>query len=185
MYGGGDLWAIVPAPEEGRDPGPEWNAVALRLNPKSGAVRSRVRVGLTAWSAAYGFGALWVTNYRDDRLARVDPFSGAVDSRKLPLGPERIVITGDGVWISHFTAETILRLDPLSLDTEDVIELGEPTPDFTVGDGSVWVAQPNSKRLLRYDALDGHLEATVRLPEQPWSVELAHGALWVAVGRGE
>ena len=183
--GAGDLWVVVPAP--GASP-VEGEAMVWRIDPKSGKVEARKRVGITAWATDYGADALWVINYRDDRVVRIDPLDGSVVARDVRAGPLQVTVGAGAVWVSHFADSTLVRLHPHTMDMDDVIRLPEPAGGVAVSGESVWVSQPKARSLVRFDAADGAKRQTIRLQTTggwPFGVAVGADALWVTVGPPE
>ena len=88
---------------------------ALRLAPRSGALRGRFRLGSTLAEAGAGAGSssgVWVTDKEHSLVHRVDPVSGqVVDS--FPAGPGALALErfAGSVWITSFAGSDVRRFD--------------------------------------------------------------------------
>jgi streptogramin lyase len=77
-----------------------------------------------------------------------------------PTGP---AVGKGSVWVGNHDDNTLLRIDPKSLDVMRVIGLGVAPIDVEVGTGSVWVL--SDQVLLRVDPAINDVVATVPLPQ--------------------
>jgi streptogramin lyase len=102
----GELWVTTPDS-------------VLRVAPRTGAVRARIRIGGTpaetaaAQSAIEGFWMIWVTDKERSLVHRVDLRTNrVVDS--FPAGPGAYALAafGGSMWITSFAGDDVRRLDP-------------------------------------------------------------------------
>ena len=98
-----------------------------------------------------------------DSVAVIDPGTdtivGEIPVGDRPTGPA----VGEGsVWVGNRDDNTLLRIDPKSLDVTRIIGLGVAPIDVEVGAGSVWVL--SDQALLSVDPAINDVVATVPLP---------------------
>ena len=86
----------------------------LRLDPRTGRVRSRLTIGETLADAALGpDGLLWVTDKQHSVVHRLDPNGRrALDS--VPAGPGAFALAraGDAMWVTSFAGADVRRFEP-------------------------------------------------------------------------
>jgi YVTN family beta-propeller protein len=142
-------------------------------------------------SVAVGEGAVWVANFEDDTVLRIDPRSMKVVA-EIPVGRDPFsVATGEGaVWVVNRYG-TATRVDPRS---NRAVE--EPLVDgrlmaVAVGEGSVWAFEARVGQLLRIDPQTNTLVSTSGKIAQRGpatsdyaGVAVGAGAVWV-VSPGE
>ena len=97
-----------------------------------------------------------------DSVAVIDPATdtivGEIPVRGRPVGPA----VGEGfVWVGNRDDNTLLRIDPRSLDVH-TIGLGVTPTDVEVGAGSVWIL--SDRALLRVDPGSNDVVDTIPLP---------------------
>ena len=181
--GDGDLWTVVPVP--GRTEIGEGAGVVVRIDPETGKVVQRVRVGRTPWEIAYGVSALWVSHYRPDVLTRIDAYDETVTQVPVRHGPLGIVIGQGAVWVAHYWDSLIARVNATSYEIDDVIRLPDPPSDLAVDARVLWATQPAKRTVVRLDPRNGSVLKTVRLAAPPFDLALGAGALWVRTGKPE
>ena len=132
-----------------------------------------VELGAQAWSAVYGFGAVWIqVDPPVDQLVKVDEVSGVVT---LTVdGGTAAAVSDDAMWVTVGGSET-RKIDPV---TGDVL-LSVPTPDayyITFGAGAVWV--PSMEGVTRIDPVSGAIAATIALDSGVTDLEASDDAVW-------
>jgi streptogramin lyase len=70
--------------------------------------------GGDAFAIALGFGSVWVTNYGDDTVTRLNAASGEPEGAPIPVGadPKGIAIGMGAVWVATAGACTLTRIVP-------------------------------------------------------------------------
>ena len=136
---------------------------------------------------ALGEGSVWLASYRDRSVYRVDPETLRVRTRiAMAEQPLEIAIGAGSVWVT--TSTTLLRIDPITGEIVEQIELGrcgiEPCrTDVVVADGTVWATHYDSDnlngRLIRLDPARAGSERPIRLAARPIALTVGHGAVWV------
>ncbi len=90
---------------------------------------------------AAGLGALWVTQFNDRSLARVDPHTRAVEQTiRVGSGPSGVAAGAGAIWVANSLDGTVSRVDPATDRAVQVVRVGGRPSDVAVGNGSVWVA---------------------------------------------
>jgi DNA-binding SARP family transcriptional activator/streptogramin lyase len=115
---------------------------------KSDRVTKSFPVGREPRALALGFGSVWVADYRDTTVTRIDRRTG--NAVTIPVGghPTGIATAGGGVWV--WTLEGLLvRIDPRFDEPASPIRLpaqnehvGVSSGGIAAGGGFLWVAAP-------------------------------------------
>ena len=90
-----------------------------------------------------GNGALWVANFDDDTVTRVElaglgePASSSTIS--VGDGPVDVAFGEGGVWVANQLDHTVMRLDAETGKRVATIELGNEPQRVAAGEGRVWV----------------------------------------------
>jgi class 3 adenylate cyclase/streptogramin lyase len=170
--GDGAVWAIDPAL------GGLW-----RIPPQTGPAR-RLAEGLDALSLAVGPGVVWVAGSAG--VTKIDAATG------LQLGSQSVgsqavaetaaaAVSGDALWFSASSGNTLSKLDPQSLSVTQTITVGKGPSSVAVGDGAVWVANSRDGTVSRVDLRSGSPK-TVKLGSPPGGIVVAYGAVWTSPG---
>ena len=145
-------------------------------------------VGASVAAALYSSGdSLEPVVLAGDSVAVIDPATdtivGEIPVGDRPTGPA----VGEGsVWVGDRDDNTLLRIDPKSLDVMRTIGLSMAPIDVEVGAGSVWVL--SDRALLRVDPAINDVVDTIPFPRsglQRWYfLEVGASAVFVGTGPG-
>ena len=117
--GAGSVWATAGAAE----------GLVWRFEPGPEPTARSIDVGSGAGFIAFGAGAVWVANYSDGTVSRIDPRTNRVTSR-ISIGPVQALAVGEGVaWV---TLAGAARDGTLPASACSPIEAGGGTPDVLV-----------------------------------------------------
>jgi YVTN family beta-propeller protein len=137
---------------------------------------------------AVGEGAVWVRNYSDGTIWRIDSESGKVTAKTV-VGPNGccLAVGEGGVWATVVGAEVVVRLDPRTARLVKRIKVGDYPELLTVAFGAVWVSNHHDGTVSRIDPATSSVVKTVRVSDWgssgPQAIVGAAGAIWVAVPR--
>ena len=99
------------------------------FEPGPDATAQSIDVGSGSGFIAFGAGAVWVANYTDGTVSRIDPRTNRVTSRR-PIGPVQALAVGEGAaWVTVAGAS---RDGTLPASACSPIEAGAGTPDVIV-----------------------------------------------------
>ena len=173
-FGEGRFWIVAP---EAR--------TVFSIDPRTRKVRS-IKLGKEPFDAATGGGALWVADHDSQRVLRVDLQTAAV-SRSQDLGsPELAVAYGFGaVWVVN-ASDSLLRLDPVTLDVTATIEGVASSyegyePKIAIAADAIWVSDAFKLAVARVDPQ--MLRATYRRAVAGNGITVGAGAAWSADGK--
>ena len=117
--GAGSVWATAGAAE----------GLVWRFEPGPHPIARSIDVGAGSGFIAFGAGAVWVANYTDGSVSRIDPRTNRVTSRR-PIGPVQALAVGDrAAWVTVAGAS---RDGTLPASACSPIESGGGTPDVIV-----------------------------------------------------
>ncbi len=151
------------------------------ISPASGAIGAVVPVGSSPSSVAAGDGAVWVTNYNDNTVSRVDPATRAMQTIPVDSTPSGIAVGAGAVWVSNNYSGTVSRIDPkVNRVVGPPITVGNAPSGVAVGYGSVWVTNTSDGTLSRINALTDTVVKTIALEGGATDVAAGYGAVWVS-----
>ncbi len=172
--GGGT--SFVPAPN-----------TVVRLDPASGEVVGGVRVGTFPSGLAFGTDGLWVANFDDKTVQRIDPSTGTADPALggILANPTGIAVGGGFIWVTNGFAGQLVKIDPAQSNSAAPIPVGSGAAGVAYGEDAVWVAIQNSGTILRLDPVTGQRDE-IKLPTgaRPVDVVVGAGSVWVADALG-
>jgi DNA-binding beta-propeller fold protein YncE len=130
------------------------------IDAKTDRVTRSFAVGREPRALALGFGSVWVADYRDQTISRVDPRTGTTATIPVGGNPTGIATAGGAVWV--WTLEGLLvRIDPRFNEADSPIRLQPQTEHVGVlggiaaGGGFLWVAAPPTT-VFRVDTSNPH-----------------------------
>lgn len=184
VYGGGSLWTSEIVGGDQSNP----HAVT-RIDPRTGAQHSyglaRAASGLT-WSA--NAGALWINNFLDGSLMRLQPAKNAVQTIDgVTPSPAFPIVDGDAVWVGDWSMPHVVRLSATGRPSPRRITLPVHTLsgvwNVAVGAGAVWATTPQDAALWRIDPATSRV-TRIGLGYAPAGVAADTSGVWVTV-RGD
>ena len=189
----------VPAPFNGilysRD-GSVWVASSeanrvSRIDAGSQSLRGEaIEVGAFPTDLAMLRGELWVLNFGDRSLARVDPAAGRLVGEPVGLPGELGALdAGAGrLWAIDCNQGVVYGLDPRrgAVEIRAKLRAGAGLGDVAVSAGSVWVSDWAAHAVLRLDPTTGRVTGRVPAGDQPEKLASVAGDIWVSdAGAGE
>jgi YVTN family beta-propeller protein len=159
-------------------------------------VAATISVGGLPHGAVVARSGVWVTNYLDDTLSRIDPATNAVlQTVRLPLsgnaGPEAIGFGEGSLWVTvtdfddsgNPLAGSVLRVDPANGHVQVVIAVGRTPLTIATTPGAVWVPAADDNTLARIDPVT-YVVTTIPVCTNPVGVTSGFGSVWVACADG-
>ena len=128
------------------------------IEPATNEARIAGTTGHGTDGIAVGNGAVWVVNYPDNTISRIDPTTGR--STVIPVGhsPAGIGVGYGSVWVSTTqdgSRQTLSRIDPGTNAVIDTVPIGPATSslatDVGAAAGSIWVTSPTGQDIVRVD----------------------------------
>jgi hypothetical protein len=170
----GSLWLFVT---DSLVPG----SILERVDPATGRVLARTRVGSGAYVVVGDSTALWVTSTLGAAITKVDPRSATVTARVAVLPRPKFATMGaGGVWVLHQRSGSVSLVDPTGRVAAS-IAAGVPTPwgDITTGAGAVWVSV-NGTPVTRIDPVTRTVTHQFVGGSGADAIRYGFGSLWVS-----
>jgi hypothetical protein len=173
-------------------------------------VATTITMGKHPTDAAIAPSGVWVTNWLDLTVSRIDPATNSV-LQTLKVGtatlagdvldvmaPSNIAFGEGSLWVAleglHLDpsavpevqpkAGAILRLDPTTAAVQATIPIGTGPIDIVVSPGAVWVALINDKSVARIDTTTNQATGSIPVTSFPLGVAFGAGSLWVGGENG-
>jgi YVTN family beta-propeller protein len=182
--------AIVAALTLMRPPAPlvvlAENSVA-RLPADGSAFDLAVRVGTRPTGLVVGDGSVWVINFTDQTLSRIDASTGEVLANPAVGGtPTGLALGAGAVWVTTgfglASGETgsVIRFNARTGRAEGRVDVGSGAEALAFGQDALWVADRLGDRLLRVDPAGNAVVREIDVVRAPNAVAVGEGSVWVA-----
>lgn len=180
LYSSGTLW--VASSEADR---------VSRVDAVSQSLQgAAIKVGDFPTDLAMFAGRLWVLNFADRSLSRVDPSAARLVGEPVDLPGELGALdAGAGlIWAIDCNKGIVYGLDPRrgAVEIRARVRAGVGLGDIAVSAGSVWVTDWASHAVLRLDPTTGKVSEQIPAGDQPEKIAAIAGDIWVSdAGAGE
>lgn len=159
-----------------------------RVDPLSGmALGNPIPVGREPSVLASSPEAIWVSNWGDGSVSRIDPTSGQVTAT-IPVGgsPFGIAAGFGSIWVANEDDGKVARIDPATNQVVATVQTQLNAEGVAVGAGSVWVSNfgitdQAGGMVSRIDPTTNAVVAVVPVGTNPGFVSFGGGYLWVAM----
>jgi len=166
-YGFGSLW--VPVDGE-----------VVRLDPATGAIQARVRVGARSWGVAFGPDVVWVGNLDNQTVAGIDPTTNSVRRQfRLPGAPVGVAFGGGALWAANNDNDEVWRLDPLTGQVLAVSHIGDRHEFVGFSEGRLWVASEDGT-IAELEPATGAVTKTLIAGSDADYLGFSAGSVWVS-----
>ena len=162
------------------------NSVA-RLPADGSAFDLAVRVGTRPTGLVVGDGSVWVINFTDQTLSRIDAVTGEVLANPAVGGTPTGVAFGSGaVWVTtgfglaSGDVGSVIRFNVRTGRAEGRVEVGSGAEALAFGQDALWVADRLGDRLLRVDPAGNAVVREIDVVRAPTAVAVGEGSVWVA-----
>lgn len=125
--------------------------------------------------------SVWLTDYSDNQLLRVDPVTNTVADTFSFEGPDGIDKDGDTIVVASFDGEFVARVDPSNGDILQQVEVGgKPTEVISHPDHGLWAAVFDTGELVEIDRESFEILQRVSVGQGPVGMAASSAHLWVA-----
>ena len=144
---------------------------------------NEIDVGRGPRDAVWDGSGIWVANYLDDSIVRIDMQTNEITNiiDEIGDGPNRIIATENGLWVSLWNDRKIIHLNLVDGEIDVQIQL-ENRPLEIEWDGvTLWVLQNSVDKIYRFDGASGEpVGELLQTGEQPQDILLVEGLVWIA-----
>jgi DNA-binding beta-propeller fold protein YncE len=176
--GPGSVWLTVPRLDDSGAPHSLW-----RLDPETGNVLRRLRLGSDVLPPLIDDRYLWIIAMGESSVTRIDQRSGQMAAA--PAGPLPLALAaGAGsLWLGDESGE-VSRIDPDTLKVTATIETYERLRGAGFAAGRLWVTTETG--LLAIDPATDQVTLSIRLGDfkrdtGPRGIGYVAGSIWVSV----
>jgi len=201
--GGGHVWVTVPGSHRVFPPPEGW---LLKIDPASGQIVSRIRVGKRPSRVLWAGDAAWVMNSHtvygeaEPTVMRIDPVGDRVTHViPVPVVAKDMATDGSALWLLGGLGE-LTRVDLTDPERRTDVRPGSPeTPrsipgffyesNLAVGEGGIWLLEGNisrpwvAARVRKADPETGRSVAVVETDRYGMDIAVGLGSVWVVNGR--
>jgi virginiamycin B lyase len=168
---------------------------ALAIQPY---VAATIPTGPTSLGIALAPSGVWIVNFGDSSLSRIDPATNSV-RQTLPLkrpestlGPGWIAFGDGSLWVTAAAVDTsfndlagwVVRLDPTSGQVQATIAVGRMPRGIVDTPTGVWVTARNDNALARIDPATNQVTATIPVCTNPVGLTFGFSSVWVSCDDG-
>jgi YVTN family beta-propeller protein len=165
---------------------------AVRIDPGADRVAKTIAVGNDPSAIAAGSGSLWISNFDDGSVSKVDPATNRVQTLTVNGTPISIAVSEGVVFVVNGPpANTLTLIKAAAGNAYDIVPL-ERGPSLGSGilaadAGSVWLADKQTRKILKIDPAGAspRIVARTALPYTPSAgaevngLAVGEGAVWV------
>ena len=124
----------------------------IKVSPVTRVPIVRLHVGRDARRLAVAAGYVWVTDYGENAVTRIDPKGPQMVKIGVPSRPYGLHARADGIWVACYGDQSVVRIDPRRGRV-----VGRPVPvglnpvAVDISHGSAWVTSVGDGNLTRID----------------------------------
>jgi len=144
-----------------------------------------IPVGNYPYEVAFDGAHIWVTNYNENSVSKIDIVTNEVVAT-VPVGtnPRGAAFDGAHIWVANSGDNSVSKIDVLAEVAETVSVKGE-NPRGVAFDGEhIWVINFNDNSVSKIDRATNGVVATVPVGEKPRGVAFDGAHIWVANFKG-
>lgn len=148
------------------------------IDPGTRAIVGTVPLGESADQMAAGAGSVWVANFADHTVSRIEG-EAVRQVIRVGSGPSGIAVGGGAVWVADSLDGTVARIDPGTGQVVQMIPVGDRPSSIAYGLGAVWVADTGDHAVVGIDPRTGQVTRRVGLDASPAGLAVGAGSVWV------
>lgn len=152
------------------------------VDPATNSVTATAQVATGATRVMRTASAVWITNYADSQIVRVDAVANTVLSVFDFPGPDGIAKLGPTLVVASFDGGFLAQVDPANGEILNQLDvLGKPSDVWVDGDERwIWVALFDTGEVVKVDAETFEVAGRVTVGAGPVGLTGEAGVLWVA-----
>jgi YVTN family beta-propeller protein len=168
------------------NPVPGVNSVG-RIDPETDRFHGHpIPVGATPTNIVADGDTLWVTNYDDKTISKIDSAGHVVATPSIGGTPTGITFADDSVWVAaglglqSGAPASVVEVDAVDNQLSPPIQLSSGLTGIAFDGVSIWVANENEDSLVRIDPKTRSVEDDIPVGQKPEAVAADRGGVWVA-----
>jgi len=151
------------------------------IDPSTNAVTANSQVSAGATRVMRTASAVWITDYADSLIVRVDPVANSVVSTFDFPNPDGIAKFGPTLLVSASNEGHVSQVDPnTGAILQTALVLGKPTDIVVTEDEQIWVGLFDTGEVVQIDPATFTVTNRVTVGAGPSGLAIADGMLWVA-----
>jgi len=151
------------------------------IDPDTNRVVANSNVADAATRVMRTSSSVWLTNYSDNQLLRVDPRTNTVAAVFPFEGPDGIDKDDDTIVVASFDGEFVARVNPNNGEILQQVDVGgQPTEVISHPDHGLWAAVFDTGELVEIDRESFEIVQRVTVGQGPVGITAASSHLWVA-----
>jgi len=151
------------------------------IDPETNRVVANGNIADAATRVMRTSSSVWLTNYSDNQLLRVDPATNTVAATFAFPGPDGIEKDGDTIVVASFDGEFVARVDPGSGEILQQVDVGgTPTEVISHPEHGLWAAVFDTGEIVEIDRDSFEILRRVTVGRGPVGIYAAATTLWVA-----
>ncbi len=151
------------------------------IDPATNAVTATSQVASGATRVMRTKAAVWITNYADNQIVRIDPIASAVLSTFEFAGPDGLAKLGPSLVVASSAGQFVAQVEPATGEILNQVDVGGTPTDVLVmpDEASLWVALFDTGEVVRIDTASFSVTDRVRVGDGPFGLSLDDQTLWV------
>ena len=146
----------------------------------SGRILAQVRVGARPDGISFAEDAVWVANYTDATVSRIDPRTRTVvQTIDVGAAPSGLAVGFGSVWVANSGARSVSRINVATNRVVQTINVGNGPTAVAIGGGAVWVTNALDGTVSRIDPSSGAV-SEINVGASPNGVAADASYVWVA-----
>jgi DNA-binding beta-propeller fold protein YncE len=151
------------------------------IDPATNAVTATSQVASGATRVMRTKAAVWITNYADNQIVRIDPIASSVMSTFEFAGPDGLAKLGPSLAVASFDGQFVAQVEPATGEILNQVDVGGTPADVLVmpDEAALWVALFDTGEVVRIDTASFSVTDRVRVGDGPFGLSLDEETLWV------
>jgi hypothetical protein len=151
------------------------------IDPETNRVVANGNVADAATRVMRTSSSVWLTNYADNQILRVDPATNTVAATFPFEGPDGIDKDGDTIVVASFDGEFVARVNPNNGQTLQQVDVGgTPTEVISHSAAGLWAAVFDTGEIVQIDRESFEVVQRVTVGSGPVGLFASAKYLWVA-----
>ncbi|MBA3428318.1 MAG: winged helix-turn-helix domain-containing protein [Actinobacteria bacterium] len=151
----------------------------FRVDPAARRAAPVVVTGIGPTAIAVGFGDVWVTDWFESTVSRIEPAGIVTPAIAVGRGASAVAVGEGAVWVVDSLDDAVVRIDPKTNSVRTTINVGRYPSAVAVGAGAVWVANRDDGSVSRIDPRTNLVVETIGVGAKPAGIVVAAGSVWV------